>query len=91
MLISLHLPKTAGSSFSASIARYYQDSLMYDYGDLPINTPVFKRNVTALKNCIPNAIKTYKNIECIHGHFLPLKYLFCRNTKFVTWMRDPKD
>lgn len=28
-------------------------------------------------------------MRCIHGHFLPLKYRLCQDTKFVTWMRDP--
>lgn len=62
---------------------------MRDYADLPINTPVFQRNRNALKMCILNRVKTHKNVECIHGHFLPLKYLLLRDTKFVTWMRNP--
>ncbi|NQX90231.1 MAG: hypothetical protein HRT77_16395, partial [Halioglobus sp.] len=34
----------------------------------------------------------YQHIGCIHGHFLPLKYLLladARPTVFITWMRDP--
>jgi len=89
MLISLHLPKTAGSSFLYSLEGYYGINLLHDYADLPINTPVFKRNRNALKMCVLNGVKSYENVECIHGHFLPLKYLLFRDAKFVTWMRDP--
>jgi hypothetical protein len=28
-------------------------------------------------------------IDCIHGHFLPLKYLLLKNAIYITWMRDP--
>jgi len=89
MLISLHLPKTAGTSFSSSLEDFYGSTLLRDYADLPINTPNFKRNMYASRMCILNGIKSLKNVQCIHGHFLPLKYLLCRDTKFVTWMRDP--
>ncbi len=89
MLISLHLPKTAGSSFLVSLNEYYNQGVLCDYADFPINTPIFKRNMHALIKCTLNGITPPKNSECIHGHFLPLKYLYCRNVKFITWMRDP--
>ena len=89
MLISLHLPKTAGSSFLFALEEYYSDRILRDYADFPINTPIFKRNTHALKMFALNGVKMPKNIECIHGHFLPLKYLLCRNVKFITWVRDP--
>lgn len=88
MLISLHLPKTAGSSFRATLEEYYKNGMIRDYADLPINTPLFKRNVSALKKCImPDTIE--QDVACIHGHFLPIKYFFVREAKFITWMRDP--
>jgi hypothetical protein len=89
MLISLHLPKTAGSSFLAALREHYSDSILKDYADLPINTLILKRNMHALKMLVFNGVNPPRNIECIHGHFLPLKYLLCRNAKFITWVRDP--
>lgn len=91
MLISVHLPKTAGSSFKASLEKYYTSGLQTDYTDFPINTPAYKRNSYALKMCAINAFFPQHNIECIHGHFLPVKYLFYKNAKFVTWLREPID
>jgi len=89
MLISLHLPKTAGSSFAASLQDHFGAKLLTDNHDFPINTPVLMRNTHALKMCILNSVISYKNFECIHGHFLPLKYLLVKDAKFITWMRDP--
>lgn len=89
MLISVHLPKTAGSSFRSSLQNHYRKRLLLDYADLPINTSPLNRNAHAMKMCVINKMRRHKNIECIHGHFLPFKYLLCKNAKFVTWMRDP--
>ena len=89
MLISLHLPKTAGTSFFYSLEEHFGNKLARDYADLPINTPTLKRNTHALKMCVKNGIQLGHKHDCIHGHFLPMKYLFCRNAKFVTWMRNP--
>ena len=94
MLISVHLPKTAGSSFLRSLEDYFGDSLAKDYADYPINAPPYERNLAALKACIDNAQCDFHGIRCIHGHFLPLKYLLLsttRKTRFVTWIRDPVD
>lgn len=93
MIISTHLPKTAGSSFAASLREYFgEDHFISDYNDWPINTPRLKRNFNALRNNIILRRKDYSAIECIHGHFLPLKYLGLRKRKslsFIAWMRHP--
>ena len=80
------------TSFYKSLEQQFGDYLLKDYSDLPINTPVFKRKMTALHNCILNGVRSHNAVECIHGHFLPLKYLLLgskKKVKFITWMRDP--
>jgi hypothetical protein len=92
MIISLHLPKTAGTSFAKSLKAQFGKALLKDYADLPINTPVYERNLNALQACIENGAKDFAGVQCIHGHFLPLKYLLLsakREITFITWMRDP--
>jgi|DewCreStandDraft_4_1066084.scaffolds.fasta_scaffold72890_2 hypothetical protein len=94
MLISVHLPKTAGSSFRKSLAEHFGERLFEDYGDRPINTPPFRRNLQALCRAMLYGAKSFRGIECIHGHFLPLKYAalrFRQQTRWVTWLRDPAD
>ncbi len=92
MLISVHLPKTAGTSFGQSLENHFGKYLLKDYEDYPINTPIIKRNLRAIKDCLNRAIRNINGIHCVHGHFLPLKYLFLgsrTNVKFITWLRDP--
>jgi hypothetical protein len=92
MIISLHLPKTAGTSFAKSLKAHFGNTLLRDYTDLPINTPVYERNLNALRACIDNGQKDFSSVQCIHGHFLPLKYLLLSartDSTFITWMRDP--
>ena len=92
MLISLHLPKTAGNSFRKSLEMVYAGRLATDYDDFPIVTSKIERNANAVARCCQYYFRTQNHIECIHGHFLPLKYLFFGkkvNAKFVTWLRDP--
>ena len=92
MLISLHLPKTAGASFAAVLERHFKGSLLKDYADLPINTPPQQRNQAALQAALYNMENPSLEVECIHGHFLPVKYLLLNHRKeltFMTWMRQP--
>lgn len=94
MLVSVHIPKTAGSSFLGTLTENYGSKLLKDYADIPINTPVYERNKSALQASLFNAEKDFREIECIHGHFLPLKYLLLsdkQKTTFVTWLRNPVD
>ena len=92
IIISLHLPKTAGTSFSKALEGHFGTQLLKDYVDFPINTPVFERNRAALKAGIEIADRGLPGIKCVHGHFLPLKYLLLgdrQELRFITWMRNP--
>lgn len=94
MLISVHMPKTAGSSFLASMRQKYGDRLLTDYGDRPINRGSITRNSHALAACVWHALTAGKfaGVACVHGHFMPLKYSLLRTRTplhFVTWLRDP--
>jgi hypothetical protein len=93
MIISLHLPKTAGISFSAALEEHFGSGFLRDYYDYPINTPAPERNQSALQSGLAHAEKDFAGITCIHGHFLPVKYLLAAGRhegfKFVTWMRHP--
>ncbi|MGD2186482.1 MAG: hypothetical protein PVI71_10160 [Desulfobacterales bacterium] len=92
MIISLHLPKTAGTSFAAALETHFQTRFLIDNSDLPINTSQYERNRSALVACLRNADNDISDVDCIHGHFLPMKYLLMgdkRELKFVTWMRHP--
>lgn len=92
MIISLHLPKTAGTSFASTLEQHFEKEFLKDSADLPMNTPQYERNKAALQASLCNAESDFSGIECIHGHFLPIKYLLLANKRkmtFVTWMRNP--
>lgn len=93
MIISVHIPKTAGTSFAKALEAHFGSGLLQDYADLPTNTPQYERNRAALLASVQNAESDdLAGVECIHGHFLPLKYLLLslkKDLRFITWMRDP--
>jgi hypothetical protein len=91
-IISLHLPKTAGASFGTSLASHFGDRFRRDYADQGICKPMAERCEAALAARVEIAAQGLGDIECVHGHFLPVKYLPLAGTRehtFVTWMREP--
>jgi hypothetical protein len=92
MLISLHLPKTAGTSFRHSLADHYGEKLLLRYGERPLEQPEFERHKLVTVAAITLLDVDYQNIDCIHGHFLPYQYLLLSSKTactFITWMRNP--
>lgn len=86
------MPKTAGSSFQTILETYFGARLLLDYGDLPVNTPACLRTGRALHDAATNRARDFGEVECVHGHFLPAKYLPLKSSGravFVTWLRDP--
>ena len=78
-LISVHLPKTAGTTFGKVILPkiYPQHSILYDYDFLPINTLIQQGKLTT-------------QTRVIHGHFSIEKYRgYFNNAKRVIWLRNP--
>lgn len=93
MLLSVHLPKTAGTSFREALREQFGERLVTSYADRPLHQTKLRRRRDAAFCCVRNALgKHDQDIACLHGHFLPLKYRFMRATspyQFVTWMREP--
>ncbi len=94
-LISVHMPKTAGSSFRDLLLRIYgEEGLVWDYHDTPLDPAV-------LYNTDRDAwlLKSREFIErlgapkrAIHGHFPLRKYVgYLPNAKRITWVRHPVD
>lgn len=84
-LISLHIPKTAGTSFRNILKSVYGVNAVgrLDFattGEVRLNNVVFN------KNKLPD-------LKVIHGHFvyeeLFNKFNFVEKYKIITWVRDP--
>lgn len=97
MIVSLHTPKAGGSSFKLILEKEFGDKLLSDYKDIPINKPVEERLADVKRNRLVNYLyrnkwNSLRGIECIHGHFLPYKYIDLAkkdSVSFITWFRDP--
>lgn len=92
LLISVHLPKTAGTSFAATLRAVFGDGYRDDYADLPMQRGRWPRRWHALRAGWALRGSLADAGGCIHGHFLPLKYriaLAARQARYVTWLRDP--
>jgi len=92
MIISVHIPRTAGSSFRAYLRGHSDISLMEDYGS-PIMVPSLIRNTYAKLGQVKNNFTSIPDqYNCLHGHFLPIKYrqyLKKPDVHFITWLREP--
>lgn len=100
MIISIHLPKTAGTSFASSLEAYFGARLLKDYAGLGYDC----KDITLLsqyekyKKTLEAGLRLvdmdWSKVECVHGHIYAAQYLLLGqklNAKFVTWMRNPVD
>jgi len=88
MLISVHIPKTGGSSFRTLLKNHFSNKLLLDYGDTPFNHHSFIRNTITITK-MWSARSVEQRCDCIHGHFLPIKYILLKEKTFTVWLREP--
>lgn len=94
MIVSVHIPKTAGTSFRTGLARRFGDRLLLDYQDWPSSGSIsdrFRRLRDVGKVYYQrNTLTT--NYDAVHGHFLASKYLpLGTRAAFCAFFRDPID
>ena len=86
------MPKTAGMSFRGSLEEHFGGSLRPDYEDYPLAQLPGARRERAQRWGKAAQPSDFVGVDCIHGHFLPVKYLPLAETipcTFVTWLREP--
>jgi hypothetical protein len=92
MIVSVHIPKTAGSSFRADLLAAYGPRLLLDYGDWPeVSTPeADARHAASRAHVLDLIASDPEDYAAIHGHFLVSKYIgVFPVTGFVAMVRDP--
>lgn len=87
MLISIHIPKTAGTSFGGLLRQRFGTALLEDYDDRPLAWAAVPRIAQALRQW-PDARARVHGYDAVHGHFLALKYRSVPGD-VVTWLRHP--
>lgn len=83
LLISMHIPKVAGTSFRKILEKTFGKSLLSEYGS---KHPSYER---FCQYDLSSASKLQEQgINCLHGHFRIRKYKDF-DADFITWFRDP--
>ena len=77
MILSIHIPKTAGVTFRSILARTFEADFLLSYWKMTDATGEVVAEVPL-------------NTRCIHGHFAPEVFLpRFPDAKLITWVRDP--
>jgi Sulfotransferase family len=92
MILSIHIPKTAGTSFGALLQARLGQRLLLDYGDWAgFSSPkAQERRALAAALARDQCVDHSRRYDAIHGHFSADKYrdLF-ENSRFVAFFRNP--
>ena len=90
-LISVHVPKSAGTTFSHILARQYGVGLYMDYGHEPIHPALAKKDPEIWRReQAEKAALLPAPTRVIHGHFWAGKYdQIFPGAKKITWLREP--
>jgi len=92
VIVSVHLPKTAGNSLKEALKREFKDRLLLDYDDW-----AGYRSAESDARTAANAVamrsrrdELLGSFDAIHGHFIADKYVgLFPDTRFVAFFRDP--
>lgn len=85
-LVSLHIPKTAGTSFRSILLenvseRNFAKVDIFNSGRIKVNDQYFSGN------------KLHRKVKAIHGHFpyrvLHDRFAIAPNAQLITWLRNP--
>lgn len=83
-IISIHIPKTAGTSFYNILTQVYDKKTV---------SPSFKRKdiIHLLDSNMQLTIDIINQYQIVHGHFYykEVKPLIINDTKLITWVRNP--
>jgi hypothetical protein len=92
MIVSVHLPKTAGNSLKEALKREFKDRLLLDYEDWagyrsPESDARTAANAVEMRSRRDELLGRF---DAIHGHFIADKYVgLFPDTHFVAFFRDP--
>ena len=92
MIVAIHIPKTAGSSFRSILRGAFGDRICFDYGDgSGLNTPELNaRRTMRADEMRGRRDELLRDYDAIYGHFIADKYLnIFPQVHFSAFLRDP--
>lgn len=91
-LISVHIPKTAGTSLTVEIRRGTLGRHFLDYDDMPTSR-LWRHRLRRFRTGLDarlHAAQLLRDYDVLHGHFRVAKYAFLYpRANFITFMREP--
>ena len=90
MLISVHIPKTAGTAFRTILSAHFGERLYLDYAERPL-APGFRWRRLKQRLKPEHVAAGFETAyDCVHGHFVAGKYdAPDRPVRCIAWLRDP--
>ncbi len=92
MIVSIHIPKTAGTSFGQCMKLEFGERVLFDYGDWAgyNSAQAIAHRAVRAAQMRARRDELLAKFDAIHGHFVADKYmdLFPR-TNFIAFFRDP--
>lgn len=91
-LISIHIPKTAGTSFFHTLKKQYGEKKVVRIDHHPKGKPTEKIRINKIEK---SKAYIYQNPKVIHGHFnmaqLQEHIDLAHDVPIITWLRDPAE
>ena len=84
-IVSVHVPKAAGTSFRTALEQAFGSRLVLDYGDFPLSSDYETRAQTASAR---PGVFVPDTAAAVHGHVLASKYR-AASPRLAVWVRDP--
>jgi hypothetical protein len=86
LIVSIHIPKTAGRSFRQTLGEIAPGHIQGDYGNQPSAAPTPWRQLRERFM----APKVKPGTRIVHGHFVAAKYWrHFPEATYIAWVRDP--
>ncbi len=92
MIVSIHIPKTAGTSFRVALEQTFGDRLLLDYDDRPLSTKPeqVERRRGAARVVEERPGELLANYDAVHGHFIADKYRpLATDARYAAFFREP--
>lgn len=94
MIVSIHIPKTAGTSFREGLEQEFGERLLADYSDRPLSDSISNRwhRLRARLEVRRRRDSLREDYDVVHGHFIASKYSsLMTDAAFCAFFRDPVD
>lgn len=89
LIVSCHVPKTAGTTFGKLLDYEFGEAVCHDYGDR-VGWVGSEADKFRSERGLPKSVMSNDRIQVVHGHFYTSKYSQAfPQASYVTFLREP--